>query len=63
MLAEIEAQYPMECDLTKAIMLDSTAPTVPAAEEEVSTEDPEGFGRVPAPEEEEHVHTEECEHE
>ena len=54
MLAEIEAKYPMEYDLTKAIMLDKTAPTVPTEE----TEEAEGT-ELPV---EEHVHTEDCEH-
>lgn len=50
MLAEIEAKYPMEIDLTKAIMLDKTAPTVPSAEGEEASN---------LPIVEEHVHTEE----
>ena len=49
-LAAQDAKYPLELDLTKAVILDTTAPTVPTAEEEAE---------VPV---EEHVHTEACEH-
>ena len=51
-LTEIDAKYPVERDLTKAVILDTTAPTVPAVEEETEAEQPV----------EEHVHTEACEH-
>ena len=52
-LVEIEAKYPMEADLTKVIILDKTAPTLPVAEEEAAAELPV----------EEHVHTEDDGHE
>ena len=48
-LTVIEESYPMECDMTKAIIMDKTAPTVPSAEAEAET----GLPIV-----EEHVHTE-----
>ena len=46
-LANIEAKYPLESDLTKVIVLDKTAPSVPTEETEEE-----------APVVEEHVHTE-----
>lgn len=51
-MEEIDAKYPMESDLTKVVLLDATAPTVPVAEEEAAAELPV----------EEHVHTEDSEH-
>ncbi len=52
MLEAIEEKYPMELDLTKVVVLDSTAPTVPTEEEEATAELPV----------EEHVHTEDDGH-
>lgn len=46
-LAELEAKYPMESDLSKVIILEKTAPTIPTEETEEET-----------PVVEEHVHTE-----
>lgn len=51
-IINLQAKYPMDIDLTKAVIVDTVPPTVPA--EEPSVEE------VPM---EEHVHTEECEHE
>ena len=51
-VTNLQAKYPMDIDLTKAVIVDTVPPTVPTEETPVE--------EVPV---EEHVHTEECEHE
>ncbi len=67
-LEAIEAVYPLEYDLTNAIIMDKTAPTVPSAEGE-DTSDALGIGEydyetgiLEDPTAEEHVHTEDDGH-